>query len=82
VLAFEARRPVGPPRSRRGQNPNGQTNQVGPRFAGDEFETLVYPLDGGLVQTTLAFWKRVLVERHPSLADAPATSEVTASGPY
>jgi hypothetical protein len=37
---------------------------MGPRFRSDDFETLVYPDAGGL-QTTLAFWQRVLAARHP-----------------
>lgn len=45
--------------------------QFGPRFVGEEFETLVYERRGG-VQTTLAFWRRVLERRHAgSLADGP-----------
>ncbi len=54
----------------------------GPRFVGDAFETLVYPVGDGLVQTTLAFWTRVLRERHPSLADADAAPEVNALGSH
>ena len=37
--------------------------RFGPRFVGDEFDTLVYPCDGGFVQTTLAFWRQVLERR-------------------
>lgn len=40
-----------------------ETTQFGPRFVGEEFETLVYPLDDGTVQTTLAFWHHVLDRR-------------------
>ncbi|WP_267643511.1 hypothetical protein [Haloarchaeobius amylolyticus] len=32
-----------------------ERTQFGPRFSGGEFETLVYPLENGDVQTTLAF---------------------------
>ncbi|MFW5959373.1 MAG: hypothetical protein ACOCQ3_05165 [Natronomonas sp.] len=39
-----------------------QTKQ-GPRFTGEEFETLVYPVSGGLYQTTFAYWRQVLGER-------------------
>lgn len=53
----------------------------GPRFVGEEFETLVYPVEGSLVQTTLAFWQRVLTERHPALA-AATTPEVTTVGSH
>ncbi|MFC7203324.1 hypothetical protein ACFQJC_07335 [Haloferax namakaokahaiae] len=59
-----------------------ESTQFGPRFTGDEFETLVYPLGDGWIQTTLAFWKRVLLERHPSLAEAPVSPEVSVGGSY
>ena len=51
--------------------------KFGPRFVGGDFETLVYPGDG-YVQTTLAFWERVLVRRQTAHATTPA--EVTARG--
>lgn len=41
-----------------------EATDMGPRFVGDSFETLVYPVDNGGVQTTLAFWERVLQRRH------------------
>lgn len=35
-----------------------------PRFVGDEFETLVYPVgDGTFYQTTIAYWRQVLEVR-------------------
>ncbi|MFC7157709.1 hypothetical protein ACFQPA_19975 [Halomarina halobia] len=40
-----------------------EQTQFGPRFTADGFETLVYP-DRGYLQTTLAFWERVLQTRH------------------
>lgn len=41
----------------------------GPRFECPalEFETLVYPVDDGVVQTTFAFWRDVLGARHPEM---------------
>jgi hypothetical protein len=52
-----------------------ESTQFGPRFVGADFETLVYDAGGGYVQTTLAFWRRVLEAR----ADARAgTAEPTA----
>ncbi|MFB6187044.1 MAG: hypothetical protein ABEI86_09295, partial [Halobacteriaceae archaeon] len=37
---------------------------MGPRFIGDEFETLVYPIeDGDYYQTTFAYWQQVLRSR-------------------
>ncbi|WP_135855192.1 hypothetical protein [Halorussus salinus] len=40
-----------------------ERTKLGPRFVGDDFETLVYPMDDGTVQTTLTFWRRVLEAR-------------------
>jgi hypothetical protein len=60
-----------------------ELTRFGPRFSGAEFETLVYPVGNGLVQTTLAYWRRVLVERHPAVAAGSAPSaprEVSALG--
>jgi hypothetical protein len=58
-----------------------EATRVGPKFSTDDAEptdTLVYPVEEhGLIQTTLAFWKRVLTARHPQ---AGTTSEVTAHG--
>lgn len=41
----------------------------GPRFVGEDAETLVYECRDG-VQTTLAFWRRVLERRHAATLDA------------
>ncbi|WP_231189885.1 hypothetical protein [Haladaptatus sp. DYF46] len=56
--------------------------KLGPRFAGEEYETLVYPLENGLVQTTLAYWKRILANRHPAMVDADVSPEVSVNGAY
>lgn len=55
----------------------------GPRFSGAEFETLVYPVEEGFVQTTFAFWRRVLASRHTvfDTIETPTPMEVRASGP-
>jgi len=53
---------------------------MGPRFVGEEFETLVYPLEDGWVQTTLAFWRRVLEARKPIHESAAWSTEVYACG--
>jgi len=37
----------------------------GPRFVGEAFETLVYPVENGLVQTTLAYWQSIIEARQP-----------------
>ncbi len=59
-----------------------EQTDFGPRFSGDEFETLVYPLENGLVQTTFAFWNQVLTTRHPTVAGADSPREVSAHGSY
>lgn len=51
-----------------------EQTDYGPRFNGDEFETLVYPVGDGWVQTTLAFWKQILNARQP-LHDTHTTQE-------
>lgn len=54
----------------------------GPRFQSDEAETLVYPVDGReTVQTTLAFWERIITARQPVYEQSPsAQPEVPAYG--
>jgi hypothetical protein len=48
----------------------------GPRFVGDDFETLVYPADAdGYAQTTLRYWARLLTARHPAVANADACTD-------
>lgn len=54
-----------------------ESTPLGPRFVGDAFETLVYPQEGGWVQTTLAFWAEVLTARQPLYgADAPMEARI------
>ncbi|KZN22620.1 hypothetical protein A4G99_19365 [Haladaptatus sp. R4] len=59
-----------------------ERTKFGLRFAGEEYETLVYPLENGLVQTTLAYWKRILANRHPAMVDAGVSPEMSANGAY
>jgi len=40
----------------------------GPRFTGDEFETLVYPVGNGVVQTTITYWQSIIEARQPVYA--------------
>jgi hypothetical protein len=51
-----------------------EQTRFGPRFVGDEFETLVYPDSMGM-QTTLAFWQQVLA--HRATAAGVATEPTT-----
>jgi hypothetical protein len=56
--------------------------RFGPRFVGGEVETLVYPeAVNGTVQTTLAYWRRVLRARHPeyATADEPTSESIDES---
>lgn len=57
-----------------------ERTQFGPRFVGDTFETLVYQ-ERGYVQTTLAFWERVLAARHET-SQSPTSREVSHVGAY
>ena len=60
-----------------------ESTRFGPRFVGEDFETLVYDAGGGYVQTTLAFWRRVLEARtrQPAATAGPAAApEVPARG--
>lgn len=52
-----------------------ERTRFGPRFVADDFETLVYPSTRGPVQTTLAFWQRVLAARRPRYPDVPGLDE-------
>jgi hypothetical protein len=47
---------------------------MGPRFVGDDFETLVYPVDGGTYyQTTFAYWQQLLVARAKHVGIEPTS---------
>lgn len=48
-----------------------QSTAQGPRFVADNFETLVYPASHGQIQTTLAFWHRILEAREPIYEQVP-----------
>ncbi len=49
-------------------NLNCEHTVHGPRFVGDDFETLVYPIGHGLVQTTIAYWQSIIDARQPLYA--------------
>lgn len=57
-----------------------ERTQFGPRFVADDFETLVYPLADGTVQTTLTFWKHVLEARVSTLESADVETPTPALG--
>lgn len=52
-----------------------EQTEMGPRFIGDEFETLVYPVDGGSYQTTLAYWQHLLTTRAEQVGLDPVPTE-------
>lgn len=52
-----------------------EQTSMGPRFTGENFETLVYPTDGGAYyQTTLAYWRQVLVARARQVGIEPSNT--------
>jgi hypothetical protein len=53
--------------------------RMGPRFVGEDFETLVYPVDGDFYQTTFAYWQRVLDARAEQLGVEPAPNSPSTS---
>ena len=55
-----------------------QTAQ-GPRFVGDDTETLVYPQADGTLQTTLSYWRTVLHQRASVAGVEPASATPTAN---
>jgi hypothetical protein len=57
-----------------------ELTRFGPRFVGEEFETLVYPVDGGF-QTTLSYWAEILSVRFQAVQEGsrPRSPSVPAS---
>lgn len=55
-----------------------ESTRMGPRFVGEDFETLVYPIeDGQYYQTTFAYWRQLLGTRAAQVGvatDAPGQS--------
>jgi len=53
-----------------------EQTKMGPRFFGDDFETLVYPVDGGsYYQTTFAYWQQLLAARAKHVGIEPTEME-------
>jgi hypothetical protein len=60
-----------------------ESTPFGPRFRADGEETLVYPTDdSGWVQTTLAFWERVLAAREPLYGSQQGQDEGPSQQPH
>ncbi|MDS0284480.1 hypothetical protein [Haloarcula onubensis] len=51
-----------------------EQTQMGPRISGDDFETLLYPVDDSTYyQTTFAYWRQLLAARATQVGVEPAT---------
>jgi len=51
-----------------------EQTRMGPRILGENFETLVYPVDdGAYYQTTFAYWRQLLAARATQVGVEPAT---------
>lgn len=58
-----------------------EQTSMGPRFVGDEFETVVYPVaDGAYYQTTFSYWRRVLSVRADLIGRQPAPTPTSSAG--
>lgn len=59
-----------------------ERTRLGPRFVGNDFETLVYPVgDGAYYQTTFAYWQQVLDARARQVGLKPATDSQSTKKP-
>jgi hypothetical protein len=51
-----------------------EQTRMGPRVVGEDFETLVYPVDdGAYFQTTFAYWRQLLAARATQVGGEPTT---------
>jgi hypothetical protein len=51
-----------------------EQTRMGPRIVGEDFETLVYPVDdGAYYQTTFAYWRQLLAARASQVGVEPST---------
>ena len=52
-----------------------EQTRMGPRIIGEDFETLVYPVDdGAYYQTTFAYWRQLLAARATQVGVEPTTT--------
>jgi hypothetical protein len=55
-----------------------EQTRMGPRIVGEDFETLVYPVDdGAYYQTTFAYWRQLLAARATQVGVEPTTMAST-----
>jgi hypothetical protein len=58
-----------------------EQTRMGPRFVGEDFETLVYPVDdGAYYQTTFAYWRDLLSARATQIGVEPTAPSASAPG--
>ena len=59
-----------------------EQTRMGPRIVGDDFETLLYPVDdGAYYQTTFAYWRQILEARAVQVGVEPTTPSASLSTP-
>ncbi|MFC4247879.1 hypothetical protein ACFOZ7_13120 [Natribaculum luteum] len=51
-----------------------EQTRMGPRVISDDFETLLYPVDGAYYQTTFAYWRQLLEARATQVGVEPSTT--------
>lgn len=59
-----------------------QFTSQGPRFSGEGFETYVYPVENGLLQTTIAYWNQLLSDAGQATGENNSNLGVGAIGAY
>ena len=55
-----------------------EQTRMGPRILGEDFETLVYPVDEAYYQTTFAYWRQLLEARAAQVGVEPTTPSTPA----
>ncbi|MFC7143268.1 hypothetical protein ACFQMA_26280 [Halosimplex aquaticum] len=59
-----------------------EQTRMGPRVVGEDFETLVYPVDdGAYYQTTFAYWRQLLAARATQVGVEPTTPAASTPTP-
>ena len=57
-----------------------EQTRMGPRIVGEDFETLIYPVDdGAYYQTTFAYWRQLLAARATQVGVEPTTPAPTST---
>jgi hypothetical protein len=60
-----------------------EQTRMGPRVVGEDFETLVYPVDdGAYYQTTFAYWRQLIAARATHAGVEPTSPATETPGPF